>query len=75
MELRGIVERTDTPAGRLFDLTVQALIVISLISFSAETLPGLSEQAGEDVWQVIETLADDPDPTPEHEPVDPRSLR
>ena len=45
MELRGIVERTDTPAGRLFDLTVQALIVISLISFSAETLPGLSEQA------------------------------
>ena len=45
MELRSIVERTDTRAGRLFDLTVQALIVISLVSFSAETLPGLSEQA------------------------------
>ena len=45
MKLRGIVERTDTRAGRLLDLTVQALIVISLVSFSAETLPGLSEQA------------------------------
>ena len=56
MELRGIVERTDTPAGRLFDLTVQALIVISLISFSAETLPGLSEQAERTLRNLSTTM-------------------
>ncbi|MEM1057154.1 MAG: ion transporter [Bacteroidota bacterium] len=33
-----------TPAGRLFDLIVQTLIVISLITFSVETIPDLSEE-------------------------------
>ena len=41
--LRSIVERSDTPGGRRFDLAIQALIVLSLISFSLETLPGLSD--------------------------------
>lgn len=40
--LRRIVERDDTPAGRVFDLSIQVLIVISLVSFSIETLPDLS---------------------------------
>ena len=45
MTLKQIVESTDTRSGRLFDLTVQALVVISLVSFSIETLPGLSVQS------------------------------
>lgn len=40
-KLKRIVETTDTPAGRAFDLAVQFLIVVSLVSFSIETLPDL----------------------------------
>jgi voltage-gated potassium channel len=39
--LKDVVERTDTRAGRAFDLAIQALIVISLITFAVETLPDL----------------------------------
>jgi voltage-gated potassium channel len=42
MTLKKIVEENDTPAGKAFDISIQALIVISLASFSIETLPGLS---------------------------------
>ena len=42
MEIRRIIEQSDTPAGRAFDLTVQGLIVLSLVSFSLQTLPELS---------------------------------
>ena len=42
MTLKQLVEESDTKAGRLFDLTVQLLVFISLISFSVETLPDLS---------------------------------
>ena len=31
--LNGIVNQTDTRAGKAFDLTVQGLIIVSLISF------------------------------------------
>jgi voltage-gated potassium channel len=41
--LKKIVEGTDTHAGRIFDWTVQSLIVISMISFSLETLPDLAD--------------------------------
>ena len=41
-KLKQIVECSDTPAGRTFDWTIQALIFVSLISFSLETLPNLS---------------------------------
>ncbi len=41
--LRAIVEQHDTVPGRIFDYVVQGLIVISLVTFSIETLPGLSE--------------------------------
>jgi len=40
--LKRIVEQNDTRWGRVFDLTVQALIVVSLVTFSIETLPNLS---------------------------------
>jgi len=41
-QLKHIVERSDTKAGRSFDLAIQFLIVISLVTFSIETLPDLS---------------------------------
>jgi voltage-gated potassium channel len=43
MKLKQVIEESDTRAGRAFDLFIQFLIVVSLISFSIETLPGLSE--------------------------------
>ncbi len=43
--LRKIIEESDTTAGRVFDLSIQFLIVISLVTFSIETLPDLSDQA------------------------------
>ncbi|OHB78508.1 MAG: voltage-gated potassium channel [Planctomycetes bacterium RBG_16_64_12] len=44
MTLKAIVEDTDTRAGRAWDLAVQALILISLVSFSIETLPKLRQE-------------------------------
>jgi voltage-gated potassium channel len=41
--LRAIVEDNTTRAGKWFDYTIQVLILISLISFSIETLPDNSE--------------------------------
>jgi voltage-gated potassium channel len=43
-KLRQIVEGTDTPAAWTFDVTVQTLIILSLISFPIETLPGLPNE-------------------------------
>ncbi len=43
--LKRILENNDTKSGRLFDLIIQSLIVISLITFSIETLPDLSISA------------------------------
>jgi voltage-gated potassium channel len=40
-QLKRIVEKNDTKWGRRFDLFIQSLIIISLISFSIETLPDL----------------------------------
>jgi voltage-gated potassium channel len=40
-DLKRIVEASDTKAGRLFDLAVQVLVLISLVSFSIETLPSI----------------------------------
>jgi len=44
MTIKQIVENTDTRAGRAWDLAVQALILISLVSFSIETLPKLGQK-------------------------------
>jgi voltage-gated potassium channel len=40
--IKQIIEETDTKPGKFFDLMIQALIVLSLVSFSVETLPDLS---------------------------------
>lgn len=44
MDLRALFEDTDTRAGRAFTLSVQFLIVLSLVTFSIETLPDLSPE-------------------------------
>ena len=40
--LRKVVLENDTRAGKFFDLFIQAMIIVSIISFSVETLPNLS---------------------------------
>lgn len=40
--LKETVEQSDTPLGRAFDIAIQLLILLSLISFSIETLPNLA---------------------------------
>jgi len=42
IRLKNIVENNDSRWGRVFDLAIQTLIVISLVSFSIETLPDLN---------------------------------
>jgi voltage-gated potassium channel len=42
--LKEIVDRSDTRAGRSFDLVIQFLIVLSLVAFSLETLPDLTPE-------------------------------
>ena len=44
MDLKTLVERHDTPAGKAFDLSIQALIILSLFTFSMETLPNLDPE-------------------------------
>ena len=43
MDIKSIVEKNDTLAGRIFDLSLQSLILISIITFSIETLPNLKQ--------------------------------
>lgn len=43
MQLKRIIEENDTTAGKAFDLFIQFLIVLSLASFSIETLPNLGK--------------------------------
>lgn len=44
MNLKSIIENNDTAQGRILDFAIQFLIVISLISFSVETIPNLSHK-------------------------------
>lgn len=52
--LKKIIENSDTRAGRAFDLSIQALIVLSLVAFSVGTLPSLPEsiRTALDVFEV-----------------------
>ena len=42
MTIYQIVQRSDTTPGRVFDLAVVVLILVSIISVSIDTLPSLS---------------------------------
>ena len=37
--LKTVVEENNTRTGKYFDLFIQSLIIISLITFSTETIP------------------------------------
>jgi len=41
--LRNIIQDSDTPQGRAFDVIIILLIIISIITFTIETLPNLSQ--------------------------------
>lgn len=43
LSLKEIIEDSNTKLGKIFDLVIQGLIVFSLVTFSIETLPDLSE--------------------------------
>ncbi|MCB1595402.1 MAG: ion transporter [Xanthomonadales bacterium] len=43
MSLKNFIGNRNTKSGRVFDLTIQTLIIISVITFSIETLPNLSD--------------------------------
>ena len=45
IKLKNIIETQDTKIGYYFDLFIQVLIVLSLVSFSLETIPDLSDKA------------------------------
>lgn len=49
---REIILRSDTRKGRLFDFLIQFLILVSLISYSIETLPDLSPSTYELLSQI-----------------------
>ena len=55
-DLKKLVEQPETRAGRAFELTIQSLIVISLIVYSIETLPSVSKAMEDDVPDVMTTL-------------------
>lgn len=50
--LKSIVEKNDNPWGRRFDFIVQFLIVVSIITFSLETLPDLEPWQAEALWVI-----------------------
>lgn len=48
--LKKIIEEHDTRLGRTFDFFIQSLIIISLVSFSIETLPELGKDTKRILW-------------------------
>ncbi len=42
--IRAIIDNNNTKTGRFFDLFIQFLIVLSIVSFTVETLPNLSDR-------------------------------
>lgn len=55
MNLKATIERHDTMAGKAFDIFIQVLIVISILSFTIETLPNL-EIGIKDFLFAVETF-------------------
>lgn len=55
-KLRNIIDDNTTKKGRIFDYTIQVLILISLISYALETLPEL-EASQRKILRVIEYVS------------------
>jgi voltage-gated potassium channel len=58
MTLKSVIEDTDTKAGRIFDICIQALIIASLVTFSFGTIPDLPEKTmkGLRIFEIITVL-------------------
>ncbi len=54
-KLKSIIESSDTKAGRIFDIFIQVLIIISLVSFTFETLPNLDTEEVH-FLRILETI-------------------
>lgn len=52
LKLRRTIEETDTQLGLLFDLSIQVLIIASVVTFSIETLPNLDQ----DILKILAAL-------------------
>jgi voltage-gated potassium channel len=52
MSIKQIIEEQDTAAGKAFDWTIQALILISIINYSIDTLPGLQDSTIKWLWYI-----------------------
>jgi voltage-gated potassium channel len=50
--LRRVVQSSDTLAGLAFDIVIQTLILVSLVSLAIETVPTLSPGARRTLWVV-----------------------
>ena len=55
IRIKNIVDNTDSIQGKLFALTIQSLIIISLITFTLDTLPDLSQEA-DSALRLIEVV-------------------
>lgn len=55
MKIKQIIEQNDTKVGRIVDLFIQFLIVLSIVSFSIETLPDLKENT-KHILKLIEII-------------------
>ncbi len=55
MNIKETIENNTTRTGKIFDLSIQAIIVLSLVSFSFETLPSLSEESRK-IMRAIEVV-------------------
>ncbi len=55
MSLKELIEENDTPSSKFFDFLIQGLILISLVTYSIETLPNLSPFS-QSLLHIIETF-------------------
>lgn len=53
--IRRIINETDCLSGKIFAFSIQILIIVSLITFSIDTLPDLSSNA-ESILYAIEVF-------------------
>ncbi len=52
-KIKKIVEETETFSGKMFDLVIQILVLLSIVTFSIETLPNLSSEF-RNILRIIE---------------------
>jgi len=55
-KIEQIIESTETKAGRAFDFFIQTIIILSIISFTIETLPSLNDEIRK-LFYVFEVVA------------------